>query len=135
MRYRTRMYYHLVFEIRGRLAWFTTPERVRDTLHSLAALGPRLLLFGFVDEHGHVLIGAEDRAAAGYIASGLNRALRHLGADVGPTHVTAVEDARHLANLVSYLSRQAWKHPVAADPADWEGACLQDLVGARRGVL
>lgn len=130
------MYYHLVLEVRGRLAWFTTPERLRATLRLLAdVLGPRLLLFGFVDEHGHAVIAAEDRADAGYVASGLNRALRHLGADVGPTHVTAVEDARHLANLIAYVCRQPWKHPIAPDPAEWEGTCLPDLTGARRGIL
>ena len=130
------MYYHLVLEVRGRLAWFTTPERLRAALRVLAnSLGEGLLLFGLVDEHGHAVVVAESRADAGYIASGLNRALRHLGADVGPTHVTEVEDARHLANLISYMERQPWKHPIAPDPADWEGTCFADLVGARRGIL
>ncbi len=130
------MYYHVVFEVRGRLAWFPTPERLRAALHVLAdGLGDRLLLFGLVDEHGHAVIEAEDRADAGYICSGLNRALRSLGADVGPTHITEVEDARHLANLLPYMGRQPWKHPVAPDPADWEGTCVQDSVGARWGIV
>ena len=136
MRYRACMFYHIVFEIRGRIAWFTTPERLRATARLLEeVLGPRLLLFGYVDEHGHAVIVAEDRADAGYIGSGLNRALQHLGADVGPTHVTEVTDARHLANLIPYMARQPWKHPIVLDPADWDGACTQDLVGARRGIL
>ncbi len=130
------MIYHIVFEIRGRLAWFTTPERLRAALRVLAdGLGEDLLLFGVVDEHAHAVIQARDRAEAGYVGSGLNRALRHLGADVGPTHVTEVEDARHLANLIPYMMRQPWKHPIAPDPADFEGTCFPDLVGARRGIL
>ncbi len=130
------MHYQLVIEARGRTSWFHTTERMRATHRLLGRiLGPRMLLFGFVDEHGHVVVDAEDRAAAGHLGSGLNRAFLAMGAPIEPTRVTDVEDARHLGNLIGYAVRQPAKHAIARDPAGWEGTCLADLVGARLGCV
>lgn len=130
------MLFQLGIETRGRLARFTAPHQIRPALHTLRrVLGSRALLFGLVADHGHVVVDVEDRAAAGHAGSALNRAWSALGADLLPTHVSAVEDARHLATLPGCLARQAAKHPVAPDPAAHEGTCLHDLVGARVGCL
>ncbi len=130
------MRFQLVLATQGRFAFFTTTERLRATVHLLArVVGLRLLLFGVVDEHGHLVVEADDRAAAGHLGSAVQRALAGLGVELGPTFVEEVADAAHLGTLIGYMARQPLKHPIAADPAAWEGTCLADLVGARLGVL
>jgi hypothetical protein len=122
---------HITIPVRGRRA-LTRDETERRTLvRTLAATGgPRLLLFGLVDDHFHA---AARTNRPGYLARDLRKVLRNRRPDLElkPSHLEPVGTRSYLRWLVDYILRQPAKHGLFVHPALWTGSCFQDLVGAR----
>jgi len=118
------------FSSNGQLALFPDEAHRRDAVHRLArVVGGQLVMFGFVDHHGHPLVTTADAGTLQRtLGSGLAAVAAHSLAKVwsDPVH-----DRRHALSLVDYLINQPLKHGIPAHPATWTGSGFLDAVGAR----
>ena len=123
--------WHLTLATDGRNPAFPDEDARRAAVHAVGrVLGPRLVMFALVDDHGHFVVFA-DAAEVGQVGRSIRLALRALGADFQAADVRAVADRGHMENLVNYLLTQPQHHKLPVHPATWTGSCFADVVGAR----
>ena len=125
---------HLTWAADRRQTLFPTPALLRAGVRALdRTLGEKALFFSIADDHLHVVLEAE-RRAAGYFGKSLRRAMLSLAPDrpLLPAHVRPVEGRAHLRHLVrNYLPGQVAHHGLSGSPALHEGSAFLDLAGAR----
>jgi hypothetical protein len=120
----------LRFSSDGRLALFPDEAHRRAAVHKLVKVaGGQLVMFGFVDHHGHPLVVTNDagilkRVLGSTLGTVAAQPLEKLWSDV-------VRERRHALALVDYLINQPLKHGIPAHPATWTGSGFLDAVGAR----
>ena len=124
--------WHLTWASDGRTALFPTePARLAAVRSMARVAGEWAMLFAIVDDHVHMVLSG-DRKAAGRVArNGLVALRKHAAATLDPAHIRPVETRAHQQWLVTYLLEQPRKHGLPAHPALWSGSCFADLVGAR----
>ena len=124
--------WHLRFSSERRGTLFPTEASRRRAVHALVrAVGPQILGFSFVVEHGHSSL-REDEARI----KRLGRRVQLMLSAVADEPLTApwieeLEGSKRVENLLRYELRQVSHHEVEAHPALWSGSSILDLVGAR----
>lgn len=124
--------HHITLAAAGRRTLFRTEDSLRQTVRAISRVaGRRLVLFGLVDEHLH-LVPRCSRTRAGRIAQSISLAIRSIvSVPLDPAHIQPVASRAHLVRLVPYILTQAPHHGLPYHPALWTGSCFQDMVGAR----
>jgi hypothetical protein len=121
--------WHLTVATRGRVPLFPLERRLA-AVRLLVRVAPRTLLFEVADDHLHLAVKA-DRRAAGGIASGMARALAAFGAaPLQPVHFKEIDGRSHLERLIPYFVRQGEHHGLQREALD-AGSVFADLIGAR----
>ena len=124
--------YQLRFSSNGRLHLYPKEKHIRAAVHQLAlATRGKLVMFGFIHEHGHPLVIDEPNH--------IERLKNTLESDLGAVAAEPMEELwydrvrsrSHLLSLVRYFLDQTYHHSIPAHPATWSGSCFMDLVGAR----
>jgi hypothetical protein len=118
------------FSSNGQLSLFPGETHRRDAVHKLAeVVGGQLVMFGFVNNHGHPLVqtcdpGTLQRTLGSGLSSVAAAPLEQVWSD-------RVKSRRHALSLVDYLINQVLKHRIPVHPGVWTGSGFQDAVGAR----
>ncbi len=124
--------WHLSVSSISRHPLFPEPEHTRRAVHMLVdTMGRDIAEFCIVDDHLHAVVVC-DEVTLERRRRALTRCVRNLAAvEINPTHVTRINDRRHMQSVFTYVLRQPAKHGLPAHPALWEGGCFPDLAGAR----
>jgi hypothetical protein len=104
----------------------------RIVVHDLAsALKGKLTMFGFVDEHGHVVVLDEPEHLA-YLKQSTRAVFDNVSiGETEPVWDGPVNGRSHAMSLLRYVENQTFHHEIPEPPALWSGSCFLDLVGAR----
>jgi hypothetical protein len=124
--------FQLRFSSKTRQPLFPDEAHRRTAIQSLAGvmLG-RLVCFGFVDDHGHI-VAFDTGQHIGRLGGSLQLALEAVAAQpLEEVWHDPVKDRAHLKSLLRYQLNQTFRHGVPCSPALWTGSSFLDVIGAR----
>jgi hypothetical protein len=124
--------FQLRFSSKTRQPLFPDETHRRRAIHRLAeVMTGRLVCFGFVDDHGHI-VAFDTEQHIGRLAGSLQLALQVVAAHpLEEVWHDPVKDRAHLKSLLRYQLSQTFRHGVPCPPALWTGSSFLDVIGAR----